>query len=122
MEQKIIATTPEDCQLRSWKTYVDNIICLEQHMKTVDPTGCIVFTRENEENNKPFLDAKFTRTDDSSVNSTVYRKKRHSNQYLDFASHHPRHQTLVVRTLRNSVTIPTEERDKKEEMEHRRET
>ena len=72
-------------------------------MNTVDPTGSIIFTREDEENNSmPFLDAKFTRKEDGSVKSTVYRKKTHTDQYLNFASHHPKIQKLgVVRTLMN---------------------
>ena len=97
---------------------------LQQHMKTVDPTGSIIFTREDEENNSmPFLDAKFTRKEDGSVKSTVYRKKTHTDQYLNFASHHPKHQKLgVVRTLMHRCeTITSEEGDKKEEVEHLRE-
>ena len=96
---------------------------LQQHMNTVDPTGSIIFTREDEENNSmPFLDAKFTRKEDGSVKSTVYRKKTHTDQYLKFASHHPKHQKLgVVRTLMNRCeTITLEEGDKKEEVEHLR--
>ena len=62
----------------------------------------------------PFLDAKFTRKEDGSVKSTVYRKKTHTDQYLNFASHHPKHQKLgVVRTLMNRCeTITSEEGDK----------
>ena len=37
------------------------------------PTGSIIFTREEEEDNSlPFLDAKFTRKEDGSVMSTVW--------------------------------------------------
>ena len=70
----------------------------------------------------PFLDAKFTRKEDGSVKSTGYRKKTHIDQYLNFASHHPKHQKLgVVRTLMNRCeTITSEEGDKKEEVEHLR--
>ena len=67
LEQKIIATAPVDCQPRNWKRYVDDVICLahtgkaktfQQHMNTVDPTGSISVTREDEENNSmPFLGA-----------------------------------------------------------------
>ena len=92
-------------------------------MNTVDPTGSIIFTREDEENNSmPFLDAKFTRKEDGSVKSTVYRKKTHTDQYLNFASHHPKHQKLgVVRTLMHRCeTTTSEEGDKKEEVEHLR--
>ena len=87
-------------------------------------TESIIFTREDEENNSmPFLDAKFTRKEDGSVKSTVYRKKTHADQYLNFASHLPKHQKLgVVRTLMNRCeTITSEEGDKKEEVEHLRE-
>ena len=133
LEQKIIATAPVYCQPRNWKRYVDDVICLvhtekakklQQHMNTVDPTGSIISKREYEENNSmPFLDAKFTRKDDGSVMSTVYRKKTHTDQYLSFASHHPKHQKLgVVRTLMNRCEmITSEEGDKQEEVEHLRE-
>ena len=50
----------------------------------------------------PFLDAKFTAQADGSIASIVYRKKTHRDQYLNFASHHPKHQKLgVMRTLMN---------------------
>ncbi|KAI0238072.1 hypothetical protein LSAT2_011287 [Lamellibrachia satsuma] len=82
-----------------------------------------LFRMVNEENNTmPFLDAKFTRKEDGSVKSTVYRKKTHTDKYLNFASHHPKHQKLgVVRTLMHRCeTITSEEGDKKEEVEHLR--
>ena len=132
LEQKIIATAPVDCQPRKWKRYVDDVICLvhtgkanklQQHVNTVDPTGSTIFTREDKENNTmPFLDAKFTRKEDGSVKSTVYRKKTHTDQYLNFASHHLKHQKLgVVRTLMNRCeTITSEVGDKKGEVEHLR--
>ena len=69
-------------------------------MDTVDPTGSIVFTREDEEHNSmPFLDAKFTRNEDRSVKSTMNRKKTHTDQYLNVASHQPKHQKRVVGML-----------------------
>ena len=83
-------------------------------MNTVNPTGSIRLTREDEENNSiAFLDAKFTRKEDGSVK---YRKKTCNDQYLNLMSHHPRHQKLgVVRTLMNkSEMITSEEGDKKE--------
>ena len=74
LEQKIIATAPVDCQTRNWKRYVDDVISLvhtgkakklQQHMNTVDPTGSIIFTRKDKENNSmPFLDVKFTKKED----------------------------------------------------------
>ena len=132
MEQKIIATAPVDCQPRNWKRHVNDEICLvhtrkanklQQHMNTVDHTRRFISTREDEENNSmPFLDAKFTRKEDGSVKSTVYRKKTHTDQYLNFASHHPKHQKLgMVRIRMNRCeTTTSEEGDKKEEVERLR--
>ena len=90
-------------------------------MNILGSTGSTVFTKEDEENNSmPFLDTKYTRKEIGSVKSTVYRKKTLTDQYLTFASHHPKHQKLrVVRKLMNRCeTITTEEGDKKEETEH----
>ena len=57
------------------------------------------------------------------MKSIVYRKKTHTDQYLNYAPHHPKHQKLgLVRTIMNRCeTITSEEGDKKEEVEHLRE-
>ncbi|KAK2181054.1 hypothetical protein NP493_412g02011 [Ridgeia piscesae] len=70
----------------------------------------------------PFLDAIFTRKEDGSVKFTLQRKKTHTDQHLNFASHQPKHQKLgIVRALMNRCdTITTEEGDKKCEMKHMR--
>ena len=130
LEEKIISTSTDDIRPRNWKRYVDDIECivkrgkaelLQHHMNKTDPTGSIQFTREEEENGSlPFLDANYTRQVDGSIKATVYRKKTHTDQYLNFASHHPTHQKLgVVRTLMGRIdTIVTEEDDKIKEEQH----
>ena len=52
--------------------------------------------------------------------SMVYRKKTHTDQYLNFMSHHPLHQKLgVIMTLFNRCdNVATEEEDWKQEKEH----
>ena len=49
---------------------------------------------------------------------TVYMKKAHTDHYVNFASHDPKHQKLgVVKTLMNMCeTITTEEAGEKAEM------
>ena len=94
---------------------------LQQHMNTVDHTGSIAFKRGEEGNNgMSFLSAKRTRKEDDSVKSTVCRKKTHTDQYLNFISHHPRHQKLgvVIAHVNRCDTITSEEGDTKEEEEN----
>jgi len=48
------------------------------HINTIDPTGNIKFTYEEEEDKQiPFLDTVLVRREDGSVKLLVYRKKSH---------------------------------------------
>ena len=84
-------------------------------------TGSIKFTHEEESDGKiPFLDALIVREEDGAVKIKVYRKKTHTDQYLNFKSHHPLHQKMgVVRTLlERSDNLVTTEEDRHLEEEH----
>ena len=124
--QRITLTSSVPMTLNDVIVHVRQFVSVDGCSGFPDPDGFfdyIICKREDEENNSmPFLDAKFTRKEDGSVKSTVYRKKTHSDQYLNFAFHHPKHQTLGgVRTLMSRrETITSEEGDKKEEVEHLR--
>ena len=61
----------------------------------------IQFTVERESGGQlPFLDVLLAREEDGSINTEVYRKPTHADQYLAFDSHHPAaHKTAVVITL-----------------------
>jgi hypothetical protein len=129
LEQKAIATAPISCQPKMWKRYVDDILeivqkdqvdNLTEHINQSDPTGNIKFTYEKESDGTiPFLDTLIVRKPDGSVKLLVYRKATHTDQYLNFKSHHPIHQKLgVVRTLFDRMnTIVSEEEDRKKEEE-----
>ena len=78
----------------------------------------IKFTYETETAGKlPFLDLQIVRKEDGNLKLQIYRKPTHTDQYLNFASHHPiEHKLSVVRTLLDrSQSLVTETTDKEEE-------
>ena len=88
---------------------------------TIDPTGNIKITYEEEEDKQILcLDTLLDRWEDGSVKLLVYRKKSHTDQYLSFSSHHPlNHKLAVIRTLlERCYSIVTEEDDRRKEEEH----
>ena len=129
-EQRALATCPPDIKPSLWLRYVDEIMekvpensteRLTEHLNTVDPTGSIQVTCEEEQNKAlPMLDAKATRQPDGSLDVSVYRKKTHTGQYLAFQSNHPLHHKLgVIRTLLDrSDTLNTSEEEKVKEEKH----
>jgi hypothetical protein len=106
LEQQAIATAPMECKPRLWKRYVDDILEIIQadqvdnlttHLNQTDPTDSIKFTYEKEhEGTIPFLDTLIVRKPDGTVKLLVYRKATHTDQYLNFTSHHPIHHKLGV--------------------------
>ena len=110
LEQQAIATAPLDCKPKLWVRYVDDILeiikkssvqQLTDHINQIDKSGSIKFTYEEEEQGRiPFLDTLIVRKEDGSVKVLVYRKPTHTDQYLNYQSHHPLHQKLgLIRTL-----------------------
>ena len=71
----------------------------------------------------PFLDTQLVRTPSGTIDTKVYRKKTHTDQFLNYDSHHPiEHKRSVVNTLlHRSEIIMKQQRDKKEEDHHVRE-
>ena len=71
LEQEAIATAPMDCMPQFWRRYVDDVLeiihkdgtqKLTDHLNTVDPTGNIKFTHEEEDQGRiPFLDTLIVR-------------------------------------------------------------
>ncbi|KAL9971690.1 hypothetical protein ACROYT_G017888 [Oculina patagonica] len=85
-----------------------------QHLNTIDPN--IQFTIERASQNEKgqsisFLDTRVTALSDGSLEVDVFRKKTHTNKYLDYNSHNLlQHKEAVVRTLLNRATnLPSNE-------------
>ena len=98
-------------------THEDDVDALTSHIDNIDDH--IQFTTEPETQGKlPFLDLCVTVLDDASTKITIYKKPTHTDQYLNFNSHHPLiHKRSVVRTLttRTQLYVTTAE-DRKAEI------
>ena len=94
-EQQALDTAPDPPSL--WKRYVDDTFVIQeeqhheeflQHINSIDPN--IRFTAETTraDGSMPFLDTLVTPQSDGSLATTVYRKPTHTNQYIQWDSHH----------------------------------
>ena len=82
LEQRAIESAPEELRPKLWKRYVDDTLEVirrgkveewSTHLNSMDPTGSIKFTYEEETNNTiPFLDTLLERRPDGSVKVQVY--------------------------------------------------
>ena len=102
LEQQAIATAPPKLLLRYVNDILeiikkDNVQKLTDHIKQADKSGFIKFTYGQEsEGSLPFLDTLIVRKEDGTIKLQVNRKPTHTDQYLNYQSHHPVHQKLGV--------------------------
>ena len=91
------AKSPKHCTPRFWHRYVDDTFVIHkeankqgflQQINSVEPA--IKFTVEDnkEDGSIPFLDTIVKPEVDGSLSITVYRKPTHTDQYLQWDSHH----------------------------------
>ena len=120
------ALSSYDVQLPFWKRYVCDVCTvvpknrvqhLLDHLNSIEPS--IQFTVELENDGcLPFLDVKIERALDGSLSTSVFRKPTHTDQYLNFASHHPlSHKKSVVRTpITRATTHSSSQQNKTHEL------
>ena len=92
--------------------FLDHLNSMDDHIK---------FTIEREENGQlPLLDTLMMRSENNKIATKVFRKSTHTDQYLNYQSHHPlEHKRSVVNSLvHRANTIVTKEEDKKQELKH----
>ena len=129
LEQKALSTAPHPP--RSWCRYVDDTFVIHkeankqgfvQHINSVDPA--IKFTVEDnkEDGSIPFLDTIVKPEVDGSLSITVYRKPTHTDQYLQWDSHHNLSAKFsVINTLSHRAqTVCSNPELLKQEKEHLR--
>ena len=99
-----------------WKRYVDDVLTaipadrvdeMLAHINSINHN--IQFTLEREKEHViSFLDVKLMHNEDGSLSTKVYRKPTHTDQYLQFSSHHPTaHTRAVVSTFCLLYTSPS---------------
>ena len=119
------ASTPP----KIWRRFVDDtftIIKKEnrtnflQHLNSIHPN--IKFTSEEmkEDGSMPFLDILITPTDDGSLKTSVFRKKTHTDLYLQWDSHHniPSKYSVAGTLYHRANTICSDQALLHEEEEH----
>ena len=112
-----------------WLRYLDdtftvlhqyNVEVVTEHINIIDPDIKFTIERHEKDSKLPFMDLCTHILDDGSTKITIYMKPTHTNQYLNFKSHHPlTHKRSVVRTLtyREQQYVTTAE-DRKSELAH----
>ena len=91
-----------------------------EHLNSVNKH--IQFTMEQEEGYLPFLDILSSHGQDCSIDTSVFRKRTHTDRYLSFSSHQPlAHKRSVVNTLfRRAKALSSDPRNQLEEEAHLR--
>ena len=94
-----------------WKRYVDDVLTaipadrvyeMLAHINSINHNIQFILEREG---HISFLDVKIMHNDDGSLFTKVYHKPTHTDQYLQFSSHHPTaHKQAVVSTLLKRAT------------------
>ena len=126
-EGQALESCPPEFKPMVWLRYVDDVVeaihkdkvdQFTNHLNSINP--CIQFTvelqSENDEGKQhlPVLDVDIQRLEDGAAKFKVYKKSTHTDQYLNFNSHHPLHQKLgVIRTLfdrANTLTSTAEDK------------
>ena len=95
LEQKALSTAPTPP--RFWCRYVDDTFVIHkevnkqgflQHINSVDPATKFTVEDNKEDGSIPFLDTIVKPEADGTLSTTVYRKPTHTDQYVQWDSHH----------------------------------
>ena len=124
-EAKALETAPHPPSL--WKRYVDDTFVILKtaykeeffhHLNSIEEK--IQFTAENRaDGSLPFLDTLVTVEEDGSLSTSIYRKPTHTNQYLQWDSHHSiANKYSVINSLLHRANNICSNQDQKKEVTH----
>ena len=95
LETKSLATVPPTPKI--WKRFVDDTFTIIQkadkdafldHINSIDSSIHFTYEDSKEDGSIPFLDMLITSDEEGRLNTNVYRKPTHTDQYLHWDSHH----------------------------------
>ena len=117
---EMTAITTADHPPKIWKRHADDVFSVIQriylqellhHINSLHPQT--QFTKEEEKDSiLPFLDTLVQCNPDKTISVKVYRKPTHTNQYLNYTSHHS------TPAKHSVIKIVSSEKDKEEEKQH----
>ena len=122
------AITTADHPPKIWERHVDDVFSVIQrtylqellhHINSLHPQT--QFTKEEEQDSiLPFLDTLVQWNQDKTISVKVYRKPTHTNQYLNYTSHHSTSakQSVITALFDSADNIVSGKKDKKEEKQH----
>ena len=117
------AITTADHPPKIWERHVDDVFSVIQrtylqellhHINSLHPQT--QFTKEEEQDFiLPFLDTLVQRNPDKTISVKVYRKATHTNQYLNYTSHHSTSakQSVITALFDRADNIVSGEKEKK---------
>ena len=95
LETKALATAPSTPKI--WKRFVDDTFTIIKkahkdvfldHINSIDSNIHFTYEDPKEDGSIPFLDMLIIPDEEGRLNTTVYRKPTHTDQYLHWDSHH----------------------------------
>ena len=125
---EMTAITTADHPPKIWERHVDDVFSviqrnylqeLLQHINSLHSQT--QFTKEEKQDSiLPFLDTLVHRNPDKTISVKVYRKPTHTNQYLNYTSHHPTSakQSVITALFDRADNIVSSEKDKEEGKQH----
>ncbi|KFD46668.1 hypothetical protein M513_12436 [Trichuris suis] len=126
-ERQVFSHTSTEIAPAYFKRYVDDIFAIlkrgtEDNFLDILNRECpnvIAFTIEKELDGKlPFLDILIIRSEEG-IKTTVYRKPTHSDKYIHFTSHHPRHVMIgILHGMVNRALAICDQEYLEEELRH----